>query len=70
MIAKNGSFRLSLQEGWLTQEIMMETLKQMAGEYTDEQLLSMGYTEEQVAQIQELPRLVCRRLRTSRRSRS
>ena len=54
MIAKNGSFRLSLQEGWLNQEIMMETLKQMAGEYTDEQLLSMGYTEEQVAQIQEL----------------
>nr|DAU01699.1 MAG TPA: tail tape measure [Caudoviricetes sp.] len=54
MIAKNGSFRLSLQEGWLDQEIMMETLKQMAGEYTDEQLLSMGYTEEQVAQIQEL----------------
>lgn len=54
MIAKNGSFRLSLQEGWLTQEIMMETLKKMAGEYTDEQLLSMGYTEEQVAQIQEL----------------
>ena len=54
MIAKNGSFRLSLQEGWLTQEIMMETLKQMAGEYTDEQLESMGYTEEQIAQIQEL----------------
>ena len=56
MIAKDGSFRLSLQEGWLTQEIMMETLKQMAGEYSDEQLLSMGYTEEQVAQIQELAR--------------
>ena len=54
MIAKNGSFRLSLQEGWLSQEIMMETLKQMAGEYSDEQLLSMGYTEEQIAQIQEL----------------
>lgn len=54
MIAKNGSFRLSLQEGWLDQEIMMETLKQMAGEYSDEQLLSMGYTEEQIAQIQEL----------------
>ena len=50
MIAKNGSFRLSLQEGWLDQEIMMETLKQMAGEYSDEQLLSMGYTEEQIAQ--------------------
>ena len=54
MIAKNGSFRLSLQEGWLDQEIMMETLKQMAGEYSDEQLASMGYTEEQIAQIQEL----------------
>ena len=54
MIAKDGSFRLSLQEGWLTQEIMMETLKQMAGEYSDEQLASMGYTEEQIAQIQEL----------------
>jgi len=56
MIAKDGSFRLSLQEGWLTQEIMMETLKQMAGEYSDEQLASMGYTEEQIAQIQELAR--------------
>ncbi|BCL52074.1 phage tail tape measure protein [Siphovirus Jomon_CT89] len=54
MIAKDGSFRLSLQEGWLTQEIMMETLKQMAGEYSDEQLRSMGYTDEQIAQIQEL----------------
>ncbi len=57
MIAKDGSFRLSLQEGWLTQEIMMETLKRMAGRYSDEQLASMGYTEPDRSD-QAQPRLV------------
>lgn len=53
MIRKNGSFRLSLQEGWLTADIMSETLQKFTGDLTDEQLRAMGYTEKQIASIQE-----------------
>lgn len=53
MIKKNGSFRLSLQEGWLTTDIMAETLQKFTGDLTDEQLRAMGYTEKQIASIQE-----------------
>lgn len=52
-IEKEGSFRESLKDGWLTAEVMLDTLNQMTGDLTDEQLLQMGYTEEQVAQIQQ-----------------
>lgn len=54
LIEKHGTFRETLSEGWLTTEIMIETLGQMAGDYSDEQLRSMGYTEEQIADIQRL----------------
>nr|DAP35448.1 MAG TPA: tail tape measure [Caudoviricetes sp.] len=54
MIAKNGSFRLSLQEGWLSAEIMTETLKAMTGDLSEEQLKQMGYSEEQAAQMKKL----------------
>lgn len=53
MIKKQGSFRYTLQEGWLTAEIMSETLQKFTGDLTDEQLRSMGYTEKQIASIQE-----------------
>lgn len=53
MIAEEGSFRDSLHLGWLTSEILLETLTQMTGDLSDEQLRSMGYTEEQIAQIQQ-----------------
>ena len=53
MIKKNGSFRLSLQEGWLTTDIMAETLQKFTGDLTDEQLRAIGYSEEQIASIQE-----------------
>lgn len=53
IIKKHGSFRASLEEKWLTADIMADTLAKFTGELTDAQLLSMGYTEEQVAQIQE-----------------
>jgi tape measure domain-containing protein len=53
MIEKNGSFRLSLQEQWLTAEFMLETLSKFTGELSDEQLLSMGYTADQVVEIQK-----------------
>jgi tape measure domain-containing protein len=54
IIAKNGSFRDSLQEGWLTTEILTETLSKFTGELTDDQLRSMGYTEEQIVGIQKM----------------
>lgn len=53
MIKKQGSFRYTLQEGWLTAEIMSETLQKFTGDLTDEQLRAMGYTEKQIASIQE-----------------
>lgn len=53
MIKKQGSFRYTLQEGWLTAEIMSETLQKFTGDLTDEQLRVIGYSEEQIASIQE-----------------
>ena len=53
MIKKQGSFRYTLQEGWLTAEIMSETLQKFTGDLTDEQLRAIGYSEEQIASIQE-----------------
>lgn len=53
-IEKNGSFRESLKENWLTAEVMLSTLSQFTGDLTDDQLLAMGYTEEQIEQIQTM----------------
>lgn len=53
MIKDEGSFRYTLQEGWLTAEIMSETLQKFTGDLTDEQLRAIGYSEEQIASIQE-----------------
>jgi len=57
MIEKNGSFRLSLQEQWLTSEIMLETLSKFTGELSDQDLLALGYNEEQIKVIQETAKL-------------
>lgn len=54
IIKKNGSFRESLQEGWLTSEILTETLSKFTGDLSDEQLKAQGYTEEQIKEIKEL----------------
>lgn len=54
MVKKHGDFRNSLSEGWLTADIFAETMSRFAGDYTDEQLRSMGYTEEQIRKSQEL----------------
>ena len=43
MIEENGSFRETLQEGWLTSEILTETLQKFT-------LATEGLTEEQIAQ--------------------
>lgn len=54
IIDKSGSFRNSLASGWLTSEIMIETLTQYTGDLSREQLLNAGYTEQQADEIMRL----------------
>ena len=55
MIEKYGSFRESLtQGGWLTSEVLTETLNQLSGAYTEADLIAQGYTEDQAKAIVEL----------------
>lgn len=51
MIKKEGSFRETLKEGWLTSEVLTETLSKFTGDLSAEQLKNMGYTEEQTEAI-------------------
>lgn len=51
MIEKEGSFRETLSKGWLTSEVLTETLSKFTGDLTESQLKSMGYTDEQIAGI-------------------
>ena len=53
-IAKQGSFRQSLQEGWLTSEVMLQTLKVMTNDLSEAQIMEMGYSEEQAAKLKQL----------------
>lgn len=54
MIKDEGSFRETLSNGWLTSEILTETLSKFTGDLSEEQLKSMGYTEEQIKEIIKL----------------
>lgn len=51
MIKKNGSFRESLQEGWITADVLNTTLKKMtkegAKDYADSMVAAGKYTQEQ-----------------------
>ena len=51
MIAKEGTFRETLQYGWLTASIMTETLAKFTGDLSEEELRAIGYTEEQIDAI-------------------
>ena len=51
MIAKEGSFRETLQHGWLTASILTETLAKFTGDLSEEELRAIGYTEEQIDAI-------------------
>ena len=54
-IEKYGTFRESLTQGqWLTTEVLTETLKQISGAYSREELLAQGYTEAQADEIMAL----------------
>ena len=54
MIEKHGSFRETLQEGWLTSEVLTKTLAKFTGDLSEAQLREMGYTEEQIKEIIKL----------------
>lgn len=51
MIKDEGSFRLTLQNGWLTSQILTETLQKFTGDLTASQLKAMGYNDQQIAGI-------------------
>lgn len=51
MLKDAGSFRATLEQGWLSAQILTETLQQFTGDLTKEQIISMGYTEEQAEEI-------------------
>lgn len=51
ILKKEGSFRETLQTGWMTSEILLETLNKFTGDLSKEQILSMGYTEKQAEEI-------------------
>lgn len=54
MIEQNGSFRESLKEGWITKDVLTETLAKFTGDLTAAQLEAMGYAEHQVEEILKL----------------
>lgn len=54
MIKKQGSFRETLSEGWLSSEVLLETLQKFTGDLNEQQLKAMGYTEEQIKGILQL----------------
>lgn len=51
MIKDEGSFRETLSKGWLSSEILTETLSKFTGDLNEEQLRTMGYTDEQIQSI-------------------
>lgn len=54
MIKDEGSFRETLSQGWLTTDVLLETLNKFTGDLTKEQLISIGYTEQQAQAIIEM----------------
>lgn len=54
MIEKNGSFRESLQEGWITAEVLTDTLSALNGDLSDAELKAMGYSDEAVQRMKTL----------------
>lgn len=54
IIKQTGSFRNSLQSGWLTSDILTKTLSQFTGDLSVAQIKAMGYTAQQAQQIYNL----------------
>ena len=54
MIKDEGSFRETLSKGWLTSNILTETLAKFTGDLNEDQLRTMGYTDDQIKSIMEM----------------
>ena len=57
MIAKNGSFTKSMHEGWVTADIVIESVQKMTDKMSSmsqKELQASGYTSENVEQIKKL----------------
>ena len=57
MIADEGSFRETLSKGWLTSDILTETLQhftEFTDTYNEESLKRQGYDEKEIAEIKQM----------------
>ena len=54
LIDKHGSFRETLSTGWLSSEVLLQTLSKFTGDLSKAQLKTMGYNEEQIEGILKL----------------
>ena len=52
-IAKDGNFRESLKEDWLTAQVMTTTLTALTNDLSESQLVEMGYSEEQAHKLKQ-----------------
>lgn len=60
-IEMNGGFEKSLREGWLSADVLSESITKLADKtrgLSDEELKAQGYTREQVEQIEALEKAV------------
>lgn len=53
-IDMEGRFRDSLKGGWLNEQVLITTLHKFAGDWNDEMYEALGYTEEEIKNIQAL----------------
>lgn len=51
MVKDEGGFRNTLQNGWLTSDVLTETLAKFTGDLTKKQIISQGYTNQQAKDI-------------------
>ncbi|MCM1578402.1 MAG: tape measure protein, partial [Ruminococcus sp.] len=51
MIKKEGSFRQTLSSGWITSDILTETLAKFTGDLTAEDLKKIGYSDTQIESV-------------------
>ena len=61
LIKKNGSFEKSLKEGWLTSDILKESISDLTEKtkgLSDEGLANLGYTREQIDALEDLNKKV------------
>lgn len=54
MIKDEGSFRETLSKGWLTSDILTETLAKFTGDLNEDQLRTIGYADDQIKSIMEM----------------